>query len=190
MSTKQLKVIILGNPAVGKTSIRKRYFGAGFNTSHLATIGADFAVKSLNLPEGKVNVQIWDLAGQGGFSNIRKRFYLGADCAILVYDVTSLESFQSLSKWLQEFWTQIESRLIPLLIIGNKTDLKSNIVVQEDHIQKYMDYLTTHPSLQNVPIHFIKTSAKNGINIKEAFALIINETLKFKTRKILETFDK
>ncbi|MCK5409392.1 MAG: GTP-binding protein, partial [Candidatus Heimdallarchaeota archaeon] len=80
------KIILAGDGAVGKTSIRERYMGKGFQESYLKTIGADFATKKIEKNEEQITFQIWDLAGQESYQSVRKSFYKGAIAAIMVFD--------------------------------------------------------------------------------------------------------
>ncbi|MHA1451212.1 MAG: GTP-binding protein, partial [Candidatus Hodarchaeales archaeon] len=119
-----LKTVLIGDGAVGKTSIRNSYMGKKFQPTYMATIGADFAVKDINIYANKiVRFQIWDLAGQQRFDSIRDTYYLGAHVAMIVFDHTRPDSFLNIPKWLNELWIHNGSGPIPFVILGNKTDL-------------------------------------------------------------------
>jgi small GTP-binding protein len=133
------KVVLLGDGAVGKTSIRKRYMGAGFQTMHLMTLGADFSQKDLITKNQKVSLQIWDIAGQEYFNAIRKRFLADASTAILIFDLSRRESFQGLEYWLQEIWEVYPDYNLPLLICGNKNDLEDERKVNEVEVTDYIN---------------------------------------------------
>ncbi len=163
------KIVLLGDGAVGKTSLRRRYLGKGFNTSHLMTIGADFATTNINVNGDVLNAQIWDIAGQQNFKMIRQRFLLGAHGAMIVFDVTRRSTFENLGNWLNELWVTNRSTDIPLLFIGNKTDLINQRKVTEQEALNFVEDLKKHPRLKQVSMSYIETSAKLGENVKEAF---------------------
>ena len=150
--------------------------GVGFQSSYLATIGADFAFKEFNYEDKIVKVQIWDLAGQQHYSKIRKNYYFGSHAVVLVYDVTRIDSYQSLDKWLSEIKKNID-RPVPIVLIGNKIDLRDEI---KDHLTEE-DGFKARDNLQNdnnAKVSYIETSAKTGENVEEAFKTIINELMK------------
>lgn len=120
-----IKVIILGDSAVGKTSLMNQYVTKRFTQQYKATIGADFLTKDLTVDGRPITLQIWDTAGQERFQSLGVAFYRGADCCILVYDITSTKSFESLSSWKDEFVSQSNCRdpdNFPFVILGNKVD--------------------------------------------------------------------
>lgn len=177
------KIVLLGDGAVGKTSLRRMYLGKGFNQSHLMTIGADFATTNISVDNEILNTQIWDIAGQQNFKMIRQRFLMGSHGAMLVFDVTRPSSFQNLSSWLNELWTTNRRTDIPLLFIGNKTDLIKQRKVNTAEAEKFVNEVRNHPRLKGVPVMYIETSAKMGENVVEAFQLLGKEiVMKFKAR--------
>merc|ERR1712054_62291 len=105
-----LKVIILGDSSVGKTSLMNMYVNRKFNNQYKATIGADFLTKEVlvnhNGDQRLVTMQIWDTAGQERFQSLGVAFYRGADACILVFDLTSKKSFDNLDTWREEFLVQ------------------------------------------------------------------------------------
>jgi len=179
------KILLIGDGAVGKTSLRKRYLGHGFNTSHLMTIGADFASKKIELESGVTFIsQIWDLAGQEQFSSVRQRFFLGASAILLVFDVTMRDSFFSIPNWLQELFEATKNHKIPIVFVGNKVDLVEYRVVKREDAEKYLNLLRSSPFFQDIPMTYIETSAKDGTNVEEAFLWLARELVKFPpTRK-------
>ena len=96
------KIVLIGDGAVGKTSIRRNYLGEGFKKSHLPTIGVDFAQKFVSHKGGAVRLVIWDLAGQPSFKNVRSHYYKGSSGIVLVYSVVDRDSFDNATKWLVE----------------------------------------------------------------------------------------
>merc|ERR1712196_728718 len=122
-----LKVIILGDSSVGKTSLMNMYVNRKFNNQYKATIGADFLTKEVmvahNGDQRLVTMQIWDTAGQERFQSLGVAFYRGADACILVFDVTTKKSFDALDTWRDEFLVQASPTNpndFPFMVIGNK----------------------------------------------------------------------
>lgn len=173
------KIVLLGDGMVGKTSLRYRYLDKGFTSNYLATLGADFAIKELNYMNYHIRFQIWDLAGQFRFETLRKNFYIGAQSALILYDVTNRESFNNVKNWLNEFWTHNGKGKMPVVLIGNKIDLRSN---NSDDISTD-EGITLAKSIQeenktNFIIPYVETSAKTGENIDLAFRTITDHYLK------------
>jgi len=170
-----LKVVLLGDGAVGKTSLRLRYMGLGFAQSYMMTIGADFAVKSLDTASGKqIKLQIWDLAGQPHFSKVRSLFYNGTGAAILVYDCTRLNTFQNIDNWMEELLKNVKTP-IPIILIANKTDLRGVVdfsVTKEEGYYLAQKIAKKYFNKKNT-VGYIETSAKSGDNVANAFSLLV-----------------
>lgn len=98
-----LKVVVLGDSSVGKTSIMHKYVKQSFNKSYKPTIGADFMTKELFVDEKLVTIQIWDTAGQERFMTLGPAFYKGADCCVITYDICDARTFENLETWREEF---------------------------------------------------------------------------------------
>jgi small GTP-binding protein len=167
--SKIVKSVLIGDAAVGKTSIRKKYLGEGFQKNHLPTIGVDLATKKVLFNDDLVKFVIWDLAGQHNFKSVRGHYYHGSNGIILVYDVVNRESFFNASKWLVEAYKNM-GPLPPTIIVGNKIDLRrkpeyTDVVTTEEgeaFRQKFVEKL-------NVPAVFMETSALTGENIDDTF---------------------
>ncbi|MFW9837801.1 MAG: Rab family GTPase [Candidatus Thorarchaeota archaeon] len=171
------KLVLIGDGAVGKTSIRERYLGKGFKRSQMATIGVDFAQKYTSY--GGVNVRhiIWDLAGQPSYASVRRHYYQGSSAIILVYSVVERESFDNASRWLVEAhkhlrtaeWAGWEG--LPTAIIGNKIDLRESgdfeEIVSTDEGERFAKYFSEQ---LKAPVLFKETSALTGENINEVFS--------------------
>ncbi|XP_016433458.1 ras-related protein Rab7 isoform X2 [Nicotiana tabacum] len=161
-----IKVIVLGDCGVGKTSLVNQYVFKKFRQQYKATIGADFATKELEIGERVATLQIWDTAGQERFHSLGVAFYRGADCCILVYDVNVPKSFETLQRWHEEFIKQAdltEPEKFPFVLIGNKVDLEGGSIetVSEKKAKEWCD------SRGN--IHYFMTSAKEDYNVDAAF---------------------
>ncbi len=167
--SKVMKAVLIGDGAVGKTSIRRNYLGDNFIEGHLATIGVDLATKKVLFGEDIVKFIIWDLAGQPTFEKVRGHYYHGCNGIILVYSVEDRESFDNASKWLVEAYKNM-GPLPPTVIVANKIDLrpttpKDQLVTTEEGI-KFMEYFIEK---LGVPAVFRETSAKTGENIQDTF---------------------
>ncbi|MDH5645235.1 MAG: GTP-binding protein, partial [Candidatus Heimdallarchaeota archaeon] len=136
-----LKIALLGDGAVGKTSLRKQYMGQGFHTSHNMTIGADFANLKKEYPATTINYQVWDLAGQQRFQSMRSRFYNGMQGGLCVFDINRLDSFKSLNGWIEELWRHNGKGVVPITILGNKSDLRGKNSISVKDIEKYVNSL-------------------------------------------------
>lgn len=170
-----LKCTLGGDGGVGKTSIRRRYLGEGFTGQYLQTLGADFALKETKINNTTLRWQIWDLAGQQAFHEVRKAYYRGCLGALVVYSVVERETFNSVTKWIEDIWTHSgHQKKIPIILIGNKIDLRtdsnSSKVVTTDEGKALADKLG---------VEFIETSAKTGEKIEEAFEMLGRAILKF-----------
>ena len=159
-----VKVVVIGDSFVGKTSLIQMFEHSRFTEHFKPTIGADFSNKEISLEEGVVILQIWDTAGQERFQSLSSAFYRGADCCCLVYDVTNPASFDHLLDWKQVFLTKSQPQNIdtfPFLVIGNKIDLEETRKVTTIEARKFCQ--------QNGDMLFFESSAKNNINVEQAF---------------------
>lgn len=164
-----LKAALIGDGAVGKTSIRRDYLGEDFIEGHLATIGVDLATKKVLFDDEVVKFIIWDLAGQPTFEKVRGHYYHGCNGLLLVYSVVDRDSFDNASKWLVEAYRNM-GKLPPTIIIGNKIDIR-NLAPYSERVstaegKQFAEYFMKK---LDVPAVFIETSAKTGENIQEAF---------------------
>jgi small GTP-binding protein len=116
-----IKVVVVGDGAVGKTTVIRRYCEGKFHASRVATIGVDFYTQHVDLPAGKVKLSIWDMAGQERFEVVRTGFYRGSRAAALVYDVTRPATLINLRRWKEEVLQAMPGQ--KLLVVGNKVDL-------------------------------------------------------------------
>lgn len=124
-----LKFVIVGDSSVGKSCLLLRFADDQFNENYMTTIGVDFRFKTVKSGTKNVKLQIWDTAGQERFRTITNTYYKSAHAVILVYDITNLESFESI----RNFWLdEVENYADPgtqLVLVGNKSDMKQDQVV-------------------------------------------------------------
>lgn len=167
-----LKIVLAGDGAVGKTSLRRCYLGESFSSEYQQTIGADFAIHEAQVGSYKVKFVIWDLAGQLMFHQVRKSFYKGSHGAIIVCDITNPSSFDNVKHWINELWRNNDLGPVPFIIVGNKSDLRHfgfpNIPDKKIHnIAKIINRETLND--HGFGVKSIITSAKTGEGVKQAF---------------------
>jgi len=172
------KVVIIGDPAVGKTSLLTRFSTNKFEKKYLPTVGVNITKEQLEVenPMGKevvVNLMMWDVAGQPQFYMLHRPYFNGADGMILVFDVTRSSSFSNIKNWYQ---TAVKYGLsgIPRLLVGNKIDLKDERKIIVPMMEHLGDEL-------NAP--YFETSALTGENVKPMFTKMAKMVLESKMKK-------
>ncbi|MHA1377022.1 MAG: Rab family GTPase [Candidatus Helarchaeota archaeon] len=163
------KIVVIGDPSIGKTSLIRRFSENKFSTSYLPTIGADFNLKVIELPDAQVILTVWDIGGHDRFDSIRAFYYSGAHGGIIGFDLTREETFKSVKRWENDIRSGAGEQ-IPLILLCNKVDLKDKIVVGEDKIKNISKEL-------NIP--YFMTSAKTGENVQEAFRRMAKDCAEF-----------
>jgi len=144
---------------VGKSCLLLQLVEEKFKTQHDVTIGVEFGIRYLNVDKNTIKIQIWDTAGQEQFRAITKAYYKGSAAAILVYDISRKDSFDNLTKWMQEL-KENGSSTMSIIIVGNKSDLEDKRRVSFAEGSKFASENGTA---------FIETSARNKVNVIEAF---------------------
>ncbi|KAK9767987.1 hypothetical protein K7432_001757 [Basidiobolus ranarum] len=171
MAKEILKVVLIGDGGVGKTSLRNQFIHKRFTNAYKATIGADFIAKEINLEDGKkIMLQIWDTAGQERFQSLGVAFYRGADACVLVYDVNNYLTFEHLERWRTEFLKQAgvaDPTEFPFVMIGNKIDIDERVVSRR---QAKAFALRHSGKVMEIPC--FEASAKEGTNVEQAFSYI------------------
>ena len=163
----KFKLLLLGAAAVGKTSLMFRFANDMFNDDYTATIGTQFLTKNVNLglkdldDDDEATLNIWDIGGQKRFIDLRTTFYRGAHGALLIFDLTRHDTFKELENWVLEM-TPILGANLPLLLIGNKSDLI-------DELGEAIDSAEVYKFAEDKGCYYIKTSAKTGKNVEKAF---------------------
>ena len=153
------KVAIVGNGAVGKTTLLRRYATGKFQESRIMTIGVDFETIEVDLKGQSIKLTVWDLAGQARFAPFRDSFYKGARAVGLVFDVSDRQSFENLPDWLQEV-----HRVVPdayVVVNGNKTDLPRVVKVEEGKAYA-----------ASINAAYVETSAKTGEGVQRFFRFL------------------
>jgi small GTP-binding protein len=162
----QKKIILLGDGAVGKTSLIRRFVVDKFDDKYILTIGSKITAKSIQIEKNEktfqMNLQIWDILGQKGYSKLHKSSFRGTDGVIMVSDITRKNTLLSLKNyWIPEVHDLVG--MIPFVILANKSDLLGNAAFDEDELREIaMNF--------DAPYYF--TSAKYGDNVPKAFQSI------------------
>ncbi|MFX1258153.1 MAG: Rab family GTPase [Promethearchaeota archaeon] len=167
----KIKIIILGEPGVGKTSLVKRFISNHFSNDYRTSIGTNVYLKDTKFNYDdkiiKISTQLWDIAGQERWTSMRHVYYKGAQGAIIVIDLTRKNTLEQIEKfWYQDL--KKHCNFIPIILVANKSDLKREII--EDDIYSLGKKINTKSIL--------KTSAKTGENVEHAFRLIFKQTIK------------
>ena len=171
-----LKIVMLGDCAVGKTSIIQNYIRKNISQVYKPTIGADFHSKRLEIMDNEelksVTLQIWDTAGQERFQSLGRAFYRGAEACVLVYDITNQKSFENLSIWKQEFLMKAMPKdpdVVPFFVLGNKVDRVDDRQVSQDKVESWLK--------KNPDVIYYEVSALDGSNVNQAFSKIAHNFL-------------
>ena len=155
------KAIIVGDGGCGKTAVVVRFSKGFFKEKYKLTIGVEFAVKNLTLNNNVVKLQIWDTGGQERFQYVRPLYYKGAMGCIILFDLTNRASFEHIPKWIEE--VEKEAGKIPMLLVGNKLDLKDQRQVPREEAEQMADELG---------MKYIESSAKTGNGVRDVFGAL------------------
>ncbi|KAF7813822.1 ras-related protein RHN1-like isoform X1 [Senna tora] len=155
----QAKLVLLGHMGTGKTSLVLRFVKGQFSEYQESTIGAAFFTQVLSLNESTVKFDIWDTAGQERYHSLAPMYYRGAAAAIVVYDITSIDSFVRAKKWVQEVQRQGNPSLT-IFLVANKADLEDKREVENEVGEEYA---------KENGLSFLETSAKTAQNVNELF---------------------
>jgi small GTP-binding protein len=163
-----IKIKMIGDSGVGKTSIIMRYTEGTFTENTQATIGVDYKNSMINVQGKKIKLVIWDTAGQDKYRTLTSAYYKGTNGLCVVYDVASRESFENLDRWLKEFHeNSSESDIVQTMLIGNKTDLEGRQVTTQE-----AEFYAKKNSML-----FTEVSAKHNKGINDIFTELANKVL-------------
>ncbi|KAF9390359.1 GTP-binding protein of the rab/ypt [Podila verticillata] len=159
----QFKLVLLGESAVGKSSLVLRFVKDQFDDYRESTIGAAFLTQTISLDDATtVKFEIWDTAGQERYKSLAPMYYRNANCAVVVYDITQSSSLDKAKSWVKELQRQADPNIV-IALAGNKSDLSARRVVETEEAQAYAD---------EAGLLFFETSAKTATNVNELFTSI------------------
>mmetsp|Transcript_36123 Transcript_36123/g.62511 ORF Transcript_36123/g.62511 Transcript_36123/m.62511 type:complete len:210 (-) Transcript_36123:91-720(-) len=153
------KYIIIGDTGVGKSCLLLQFTDKRFQPVHDLTIGVEFGARMVNIDSRQIKLQIWDTAGQESFRSITRSYYRGAAGALLVYDITRRDTFNHLTRWLEEAKQNSNPNMV-IMLIGNKSDL---------HMRRAVSFKEGEQFAEEHGLIFLETSAKTAANVEQAF---------------------
>ncbi len=159
------KILLIGDSGVGKSCILTRFADETFAESFISTIGVDFKIRTIEIDNKMIKLQIWDTAGQERFRTITSSYYRGSHGVIIVFDVTNKISFNNVKMWLSEI-DRHASPSVNKLLIGNKIDLGNKREVSYDEGKDFAD---------SMGMPYLETSAKSGDNVEQVFVKLASE---------------
>lgn len=160
----KFKITLFGPGGVGKTSLIIRFVKKSFNDSLKKTIGTNFLIKDVEVDDELIRLLIWDIGGQSAFSTMRDIYFKGSNAALGVYDVTSQDSLLKIPGWVSSIKKSVGN--IPMVLIGNKIDLERKVPLEE-----------AQDLAERLNCSYLETSAKEGINVEDAFSQIAKKCL-------------
>jgi small GTP-binding protein len=162
MKRTAISIVILGEQAVGKTMICSRFLGLEFRNEHLTTVGIEKMSKTIKIDTGEeIKLKLWDTAGQERFKSISLKNVRYSQAAVVVFDLTSKDSFEKVTEWLKQIRDNEPN--MPISLFGNKSDLKEQRAVEQSDINTLC---------QNEKLEYFETSAKDNTGISEGFAKV------------------
>ena len=163
-----LKYIIIGDAAVGKSNLLLRYVHGQFKPEYQLTIGVEFGAKNIEISSKTFRIQIWDTAGQENFRSITRAYYKNSVCALVVYDISSRDSFNNVTSWIEDCKNQ-SPKTIFIVLVGNKSDLEDKRQVTYEEGKELAD---------KNELLFFESSAKEGTNVEDIFVNSAKEIAK------------
>ena len=178
------KIVVVGDAAVGKTSLIKKFTQNTFQEDYIQTIGAQLSSYEDEVNGDKIELFFWDIAGQDTFIQLRPTFYQGAVGALLVFDVTRPETFENVNNWMNEVSRYHQIDQFPIILIGNKIDLRESTPMSVSTLkgENFTRSLTNqfYNNTWNIP--YVETSAKTGENVENAFIHLSKASIEFYRR--------
>ena len=163
-----VKVILIGDSAVGKTNILSKYLKGIFQENSKATVGVEFGSKIFKIDNHNIKAQIWDTAGQEKYKAITGAYYKGSKGAFVVYDITRKDTFESADRWINDLKLTADPK-INIILIGNKCDLEDKREVLKEQGEE---------KAKSFGCAFLETSAMKGDNIDKGFEMMVSEIFK------------
>ncbi|GMN32267.1 hypothetical protein TIFTF001_049762 [Ficus carica] len=170
-----LKVVLIGDSAVGKSQLLARFARNEFSLDSKATIGVEFQTKTLLIDHKTIKAQIWDTAGQERYRAVTSAYYRGAVGAMLVYDITKRQSFDHVTRWLEELRGHADKNIV-IMLVGNKSDLGTLRAVPIEDAKEFA---------QRENLCFMETSALESTNVESAFLTVLTEIYRVVSKKAL-----
>lgn len=163
----KVKILLVGDSGVGKTCLLLRYNDNYFQDNFVSTIGVDFRSKLIEYNHHKVNIQVWDTAGQDKFRSITSTYYRGAEGVMIAFDVTNANSIKRIKYWQEEVYNNIERNIsIPIILVGNKIDLLEKREVSYEEGERIANELN---------MDYFECSSKTNEGVEEAFDYMISK---------------
>lgn len=172
-----MKIVLIGDSAVGKSNLLSRFARNEFDTNSKATIGVEFQTQAVEIDGKEVKAQIWDTAGQERFRAVTSAYYRGAVGALIVYDITRTTTFDSVKRWLDELTTHCDTTMARMLV-GNKCDLDNIRAVSVEDGKSLAEA---------EGLFFMETSALDSTNVEAAFEVVIREIYNNISRKVINS---
>lgn len=161
-----IKVVVVGNGAVGKSSMIQRYCKGIFTKDYKKTIGVDFLERQIIVNDEDVRLMLWDTAGQEEFDAITKAYYRGAQACVLVFSTTDRDSFEAISCWREK--VEMEVGDIPTVLVQNKIDLLDDTVIKNEEAEGLA---------KRLKLRFYRASVKEDLNVNEVFKYLAEKYL-------------
>lgn len=190
-----MKICLVGDKS--KTILRERFLGRGFQSKYMMTIGADFALRRMEIDGHLFKFQIWDLAGQNRFRAVRSIYYLGTLGVVFVFDRANHASLEKIfDYWLPEVLRNTGNRLLSVILVGSCPDSlhenESNLIttIEGQEAARRMSQIYLHSRGREIEILYIETSNETGINLRTVFHQLSRLYLQYFTVKIRKIIDK
>ncbi|XP_004306514.1 PREDICTED: ras-related protein RABA4c [Fragaria vesca subsp. vesca] len=174
------KVVLIGDSAVGKSQLLARFARNEFSLESKATIGVEFQTKTLSIDQKTIKAQIWDTAGQERYRAVTSAYYRGSVGAMLVYDITKPQSFDHVTRWLEELRGHADSNIV-VMLVGNKSDLGTLRAVPAEDAKDFA---------QRENLFFMEASALESTNVESAFITVLTEIYRIVGKKALIANDE
>lgn len=175
-----VKVVIVGDSGVGKSKLLMRYVHNEFTSDSKATVGVELSTKTYRVNDHIIKIHLWDTAGQERYKSITSAYYKGAKGAMVVYDITKIETFNHLEKWMKEI-RELSDKKINLIMCGNKSDRNDERTVDTEKAKE---------KAEEFGIPYMETSALDSSNVEEAFRMLLTKIYETTIKPTIETIEK